>query len=537
MKLSNYHKKRRFQRTPEPRGRVAKRPGRLYVIQKHAASHLHYDFRLEHHGVLLSWALPKGPSLDPSEKRLAVHVEDHPVDYGAFEGTIPKGEYGGGTVMLWDRGHWEPHGDADAGYRAGKLSFTLHGEKLHGDWTLVRMGKANQDRKKENWLLLKARDSFARSPRTDSLLDKQSLSVKTGRTLEEIASGTSAPRRHTEKPKQSVSRRGKHARLARHPLAQLAVLVDAPPEGDRWLHEMKFDGYRMFAVVEQGKVTFRSRNDQDWTHRLSSLTDAVAELPVEQALFDGEVVVLDEKGISRFQLLQNALGRTPGTAALIYYVFDLLHLDGRDLSTLPLEERKQELRKVIPRETTKSRVRFSDHVVGNGDKAYHSACRAHLEGIISKLRDAPYRPGRGGEWVKCKCQQEQEFVIGGYSEPQGARSGFGSLLLGYYDRRRGLKYAGRVGTGFNDETLKQLTPQLKRLEQSASPFDGEPRPDRLRGVHWVKPTLVAQVHFAQWTDDGLLRQPSFQGLREDKPASKVVRERVVAHPRRQRGDK
>jgi bifunctional non-homologous end joining protein LigD len=217
---------------------------------------------------------------------------------------------------------------------------------------------------------------------------------------------------------------------------------------------------------------------------------------------------------------------------LIYYVFDLLHLDGRDLSTLPLEERKQELRKLIPRETTKSRVRFSDHVVGHGKQAYSSACRAHLEGIICKLRDAPYRPGRGGEWVKCKCQQEQEFVIGGYSEPQGTRSGFGSLLLGYYDRRHGLKYAGRVGTGFSDITLKQLTPKLKRLGQSASPFDGEPRPDRLRGVHWVKPTLVAQVHFAQWTDDGLLRQPSFQGLREDKPAKNVVRERAVARPRR-----
>ncbi len=337
-----------------------------------------------------------------------------------------------------------------------------------------------------------------------------------------------------EKNPSSSVKPGRRSSLPRHPAAQLASLVLTPPSGDEWLHELKFDGYRMFAVVDRGKVVFRSRNDQDWTHRLNSLVDSIAELPVQQAVIDGEVVVLDERGLSHFQLLQNALGRNPGDAPLLYFAFDLLYLNGRDLTSLPLERRKAELLRILPPAKAKSRVRYSEHVVGHGDAAYRGACRDGLEGIISKRRDAPYRPGRGGEWVKCKCHAEQEFVIGGYSEPSGSRSGFGSLLLGYYDRAKHFKYAGRVGTGFTEATLSRLTLLLKKLETKESPYTGEPQPDRRGVVHWVRPKLVAQIRFSNWTDEGLLRQPSFQGLRDDKPAAKVVREQAVAKPRRRR---
>jgi bifunctional non-homologous end joining protein LigD len=521
MKLADYRAKRRFTATAEPRGRVAaSKRGRSYVVQKHDASHLHYDLRLEHGGVLLSWALPKGPSLDPREKRLAVRVEDHPVEYGRFEGTIPAGQYGGGTVLLWDRGTWRPHGDPDEGLRSGKLAFTLAGEKLAGDWTLVRMRSAGGPRRtaksKENWLLIKSRDAQARPASRGDVLKRQPLSVTTGRDLDEIAAGKAKRRR----------RETSNRPPPRHPRAQLATLVAEPPTGDDWLHEIKFDGYRMLAVIDGGRVTLRSRNDQDWTRRMARLAEHLGRLPVRQAVLDGEVVVLDPRGVSRFQLLQNALGDPTRADELIYCVFDLLHLDGRDLRELPLSERKTLLRKLLPRRTRTAAIRFSDHQSGHGDKILQAACRAGLEGVISKRRDAPYRPGRGRDWLKSKCGLEQELVIGGYTDPAGSRRGFGALLLGYYDGPRGLTYAGRVGTGFDDRTLKELAAKLKRLQRATTPFERGADAARGRGVHWVEPTLVAQVKFAEWTHEGLLRQASFVGLRLDKPAEKVVRERA-----------
>lgn len=547
MSLRQYHAKRRFTKTAEPRGRVSKKVGRQFVVQKHDASHLHYDFRLELDGVLLSWALPKGPSLDSREKRLAVHVEDHPLDYADFEGTIPQGQYGGGTVMVWDRGEWEPHGDPGRDYRRGRLSFSLYGEKLHGSWNLVRMARGNRSGK-ENWLLIKSHDEHARALGRGDVLKQKPLSVKTGRDLDEIAEGRTVGRRKTPRATSSRKRRqaasdddsktasAKQSRGSRrpppsHPEAELATLVTSPPEGDEWLHEVKFDGYRMFAIIADGRVRFRSRNDQDWTRQLAELREAVTALPLRQAVLDGEVVVLDEHGISRFQLLQNALGREAGRSSLIYYVFDILHLDGRDLRELPLDERKAILHKLIPTTKQTGQVRYSDHLVGRGRKLHRTACRTHLEGLVSKRRTAPYRPGRGRDWLKSKCGHEQEFVIGGFTDPEGSRQGFGSLLLGYYDGKRGLTYAGRVGTGFSTRTLRDLTPQLKRLERSTSPFAQGTRQAAGRGVHWIKPSPVAQVRFAEWTHDGLLRQPAFLGLRLDKPAKKVVRERAVKRPR------
>jgi bifunctional non-homologous end joining protein LigD len=550
MPLQEYRRKRRFDKTAEPRGGDFKR-GRTgpttatrlsFVVQKHAASHLHYDFRLELNGVLLSWALPKGPCLDPHEKRLAVHVEDHPLEYGDFEGAIPPGQYGGGTVMVWDRGIWEPHGDPVAAYRQGKLTFTLQGKKLHGDWTLVRMRGRTTSGGKENWLLIKSQDDAAQPLAKYDVLEQLPESAKTGRSLDEIAAGTETwtngkssgrrtkratkPAPQTTRVKPTAVRR---ARFPAHPEAQLATLVDHPPSGDDWLHEIKFDGYRMFCLINRGKISFISRNGQDWTERLGSLIKPIASLDVEQAVLDGEVVVLDDEGVSRFQLLQNALGRDGGRVPLHYFVFDLLYCNGHDLMHLPLEERKQALEQLLRGKPDK--VHYSEHILGAGDELYGRACRSHWEGIISKRRSAPYQSGRGTDWLKSKCKHEQEFVVAGYSDPGGSRSGFGSLLLGYYVRGK-LTYAGRVGTGFTRRTLDDVYRQLQALKQKTNPFDRGGDLASGRDVHWVKPRLVAQIEFANWTDDNLLRQPSFQGLRDDKPARAIRREMPAAMPKK-----
>ena len=540
MGLREYKRKRHFERTPEPQGKQGPKTGHSFVIQKHAASHLHYDFRLELDGVLKSWAVPKGPSLDPSVKRLAMQVEDHPVDYGSFEGIIPQGEYGGGTVMLWDQGEWEPIGDVHDGYRSGKLKFRLAGQKLRGAWMLLRIkGRDASDKEKKQWLLFKERDEEAKPAEEGDVLEELPLSVSTGRSLEEIAAdrdwiwGAKAKtrgkaKRQAMQPRKPVADRRKPAapkvpvaKTSRMPTrvdVALATLAKEAPDGDEWLHEIKFDGYRIICRINDGHVELISRNHKDWTKRLDSLAEAVKSLPVTQAIFDGEVVALRADGVSDFQELQNAF-RDHHVDALHYYVFDLLYLNGRDLTQLPLGERKRILAGVLNEKSISPRIHLSEHVEGNGPSFFKKASDLGLEGIISKRRDGHYESGRGYGWLKVKCMQNDEFVIGGYTDPTGSRDGFGALLLGYHDKKGELHYAGKVGTGFDDRMLRALTKQLQDLHRESSPFLDRQR--ATRGIHWVEPKLVAQVAFGAWTRDGLLRHASFQGLREDKLAEEV----------------
>jgi bifunctional non-homologous end joining protein LigD len=561
MPLKEYRKKRDFSKTPEPAGGARRSPVDAYVIQKHDATRLHYDFRLQHGDVLWSWAVPKGPSLDPREKRLAVQVEDHPLDYRNFEGTIPEGEYGGGTVMIWDRGTWEPLGDPEEGDRAGKLNFVLHGEKLRGRWTLVRMSHARGRRSdKPQWLLIKDRDEEARPLSKEDILESRPESIVTGRTLEQIAAGDPPRRARKKAPKtgkrarstpkiataRAVMRRTAPPRRAATrktapPLPgavrtklpaliapQLATLVTEPPAGEGWLHELKFDGYRMLGRLDRGRVEFLSRNGKSWTQKVPELAEAVAAVGAGQALFDGEVVVLDANGVSNFQLLQNALGDPDRSVPLTYFVFDLLYLNGFDLRPVPLLERKQLLEELLGDKAGRSAaIRYSDHVAGSGAEMLRRACQAGAEGVVSKRADSTYASGRGKAWLKSKCRQGQELVLGAYTDPDGSRPGFGSLLLGYYLPDGKLTYAGRVGTGFSDQTLRDLRRRMARLESRVPPFHDYRRARGLLGVHWLKPELVAQVEFSNWTKDGLVRQAVFQGLRDDKPARAVTREKPV----------
>ena len=536
MGLAKYRKKRDFKKTAEPRGGKTKSraSGLSFVVQKHDASHLHYDFRLELDGVLKSWAVPKGPSLDPSQKRLAVEVEDHPLEYGSFEGTIPQGEYGGGTVMLWDHGPWEPLEDPQTGYRNGKLKSLLHGEKLHGEWMLVR--RHGPQTAKPQWLLFKVRDAAARDEKDFDVTEEKPLSVTTGRDLDEIAMdkkhahhGNGASKAKPAKSKPRATRRGKLS-LPASIEPQLPTLVDAAPEGDDWFHEIKFDGYRMICSVDGERVRFETRNHLDWTAKLPELVEAVGKLGLHRTILDGEVVAFDEKGVTQFQLLQNAF-RERKRQHLTFMVFDLLFLDGEDLRGLPLEERKAKLA-VLGLPTDRGRVRYVEHIDGNGPEFFEQAERRGLEGIVSKRRDRPYSSGHGMDWVKIKAHQRAEFVVGGFTEPAGSRSGFGALLVGYHDGDKKLHYAGRVGTGFSDKTLAELKARLQSLEQAKSPFfEASSGPGRMKGVHWVRPDLVAEVAFSNWTNDHLLRQPSFQGLREDKPANAVVKETATETPK------
>ncbi len=519
MTLRSYRQKRNFHHTPEPEpGRSKGDPGRTYVIQKHDASRLHYDLRLELDGVLKSWAVPKGPSLDPSRKRLAVQVEDHPVDYAGFEGTIPEEEYGGGTVMVWDRGTWEPEGDPDQGLNRGHLTFRLQGEKLQGGWNLVRMDRAS-DPEKKNWLLIKKRDAEARSDPPKDASDLDDRSVLTGRTLEEIASGEDLPKSN---PGDLFAVQGaRKAPMPDPPSPQLAVPAKQPPRGDAWLHEIKYDGYRILCVKDRGEVRLITRNRKDWSDRFPHVSRAAAALPPDSFILDGEVVVLRADGTPDFQALQNILkGRTSERAG--YYVFDLLHGEGRDLTPVPLEERKRILQRLL--KGVSPPLVFSDAIRGNGHRVYEQACRMGFEGIVSKRADSPYEPRRTRTWVKVKCVKRQEFVIGGFSEPSGARSGFGALLLGYHDDESRLVYAGRVGTGFTEKTLQGLYKKLTSLERKTSPFHNPPTGREAGSVHWVRPTLTAEVEFSGWTDDRILRQASFKGLRPDKPAEEVTLE-------------
>jgi bifunctional non-homologous end joining protein LigD len=526
MSLSVYRRKRRFRRTPEPRGasprrRASARPrakGLAYFIQKHAATRLHYDFRLELRGVLLSWAVPKGPCLDPRQRRLAVHVEDHPLEYGTFEGEIPKGQYGGGTVQLWDRGEWIPQGDAEDGYRRGRLKFRLNGVKLRGGWTLVRMGgRAGEDAK--NWLLIKENDAEAVTLESGDVTELQP---------ESVAGKKASPR---------ASAAASKATAAKFPLdtePQLATLAARVPAGADWAHEIKFDGYRILASVSGGKATLRSRRGNDWTERFAPAAAALSGLACRQAQLDGELVALDEKGRSDFQELQSAL-RTGDPGRLVYFAFDLLFLDGYDLRASPLLERKAALKKLLQASDKRggkefrARVRYADHVDGDGEGLFRNACELSLEGVVSKRKDAPYRAGRSDAWTKVKCLQEQEFVIGGFTDPGGSRQAFGALVLGVNENGR-LRYAGRVGTGFTQASLHELHEKLLPLETKSGAFDRPPTGADARGVHWVRPELVAEITFSEWTRDGILRQPSFKGLREDKTAAEVVRERPSPVP-------
>ena len=567
MSLATYRQKRDFAKTEEPAGKARRKTGNSYVIQKHDASHLHYDFRLELGGVLLSWAVPKGPSLDPSVKRLAMQTEDHPLEYGGFEGTIPQGEYGGGTVMVWDRGTWEPEGDAKEAYEKGHLSFQLHGEKLTGGWHLVKTQRPGQ--KQNTWLLFKAKDEAAK-PGDTSLLEKSASSALTGRDLTAIAAGKSAKASSNKGTRASQAKPSKASRApatraakateaskpktgaakateASKPKAgekraampariepELATLVSTTPEGDDFIHEVKFDGYRVLAHVQAGEVHLFTRGGEDWTLRMPTLHAALAKLKAKSAILDGEFVALDERGVSDFQLLQNAFSEK-SQAPLAYYVFDLLYLDGVDLRPLPLIERKAKLEELLGRSPkSQTTVRYSEHTRGNGARFFAEAAKLGLEGVVSKRASAPYRSGRGKDWQKSKSLARQEFLIVGFTEPAGGRSHLGALLLGVR-RDEQVVYSGRVGTGFSERSLEDLHRRLTPLAIEKPKLKNAPRGADARGVHWVEPTLVAEVAYTAITHDGLLRHPIFKGLREDKPARDIVLEQpraIAARARR-----
>ena len=590
---------RDFHITAEPSGAMdtakpSEEPTRQYpfCIQKHAASHLHYDFRLGWNGVLKSWAVAKGPSYVTADKRLAVQVEDHPMEYGGFEGIIPKGQYGGGTVMLWDQGTWEPqpaYPDVDAGLRNGSLKFILHGTKMKGKWALIRM-KPRPKETKPTWLLIKEHDPFERTPSDPSVTESETNSVVTGRSMEQIAASedhvwnskeTAKPgqawyRQDSKSPPQdgsgskdkavilSAARNAQSkdppgapsqaasppevgfspalpslTQLPKEPQPiflkpQLAEHAETPPSTGDWLHELKLDGYRIQARKDKKQVQLFTRTGLDWTHRMPDLAAEIARLPIPSATLDGEVVVLSPDGTTSFANLQAAF-QNDAKHHLTYFAFDLLHLDGHNPRNLPLRERKSLLTNLLANANPNT-LHLSEHLESDGPAIFREACKMRAEGIVSKRASAKYCPGRSSDWLKCKCLHEQEFVIGGFTLPGAGHTGMrgvGALLLGYYDHTHKpakLIYAGRTGTGFTVKTHKLIRDQLEALAQTTTPFEKPPAEAR-KGAHWTKPTLVAQVRFATWTADNLVRQAAFLGLREDKPAAEVTREDAAPTPR------
>ncbi len=542
--LRAYHQKRNFTRTKEPRGKLQRRTGDLFVVHKHAARRLHYDLRLELDGVLKSWAVTRGPSLSPADKRLSVRTEDHPLDYAEFEGKIPAGEYGAGSVIVWDRGRWSTEGDPHQQLAKGHLEFTLEGSKLKGRWHLVHM-RGRDKGGKENWLLIKVDDEYATTNGDAELLEAKPRSVKTGRTVEDVAGGEVRIRR---KPK-VVADDGKAPAKKKSPSAEttaptkradidvkgakpgalpgfiepaLASLVEKPPLGDRWVHEVKFDGYRLLARVDHGRVKLLTRTGLDWTSKFANLAKALAALPVVTAFLDGEVVVETEHGVPDFSALQADLseGRSDRFS---YYAFDLLHLDGKDLRGATLLDRKSALQSLLA-DTAGSVLKYSEHFTDRGDLVLKHAARLGLEGIVSKVANAPYRSGRSKAWTKAKCVESEEFVVIGYVPSTTQRGTVGSLSLATNIKGK-LTYVGRVGSGFSAAIAGDLWQRLEKIRTSAPALPVHPPVEARRNVRWVKPSLVVEVAFRNWTADNIIRHAVFKGLRPDKAAPEVVRER------------
>ncbi|HEY0447387.1 MAG TPA: DNA ligase D [Allosphingosinicella sp.] len=551
--LETYNKKRDFTKTAEPRGgfdRLSWGEGNGFMVQKHDATRLHYDLRLELDGTMKSWAVTRGPSLDPADKRLAVRTEDHPLSYATFEGTIPKGQYGGGTVMLWDRGTWtpDPRKDPRKTLEQGHLHFTLQGERMKGEWIMIRL-KPRGNERTENWILRKVEDEFAGS--SAGLTEKYLTSIKTGRTMNEIAEGkrakelkswTSPARYGAEEPSKGGGAAAKSLRRSPSPRArggssppafhepQKATLVDSVPAGSGWLHEMKYDGYRCLLALGGGEARIYTRSGLDWSGKFPEIIEAARGLEVGSALLDGEIVALDDKGNTGFSALQQAISE--GGRGLTLFLFDALQIEGEDLTGLPNIERKQRLASLVG-DGLPPFILYAEHILGQGEKLFEAMCEAGQEGIISKRADAPYRGARSKNWLKVKCTRRQEFVVIGWSASDKKSRSFRALLLGVHEDGK-LRYAGKVGTGFTVAVQQDLAEKLGRIETD-EPAAPVPRADA-RGAHWVKPRLVAEVAFAEFTAEGVVRHASFLGLRDDKKAAAVIEEKPQPLPRPAAGD-
>jgi bifunctional non-homologous end joining protein LigD len=512
-KLKEYNKKRNFENTLEPEstnigeyiGTEKPEEHLRFVVQHHLARRDHFDFRLEWNGSLLSWAVPKGPSYNNHDKRLAVQVENHPLEYRNFEGTIPKGEYGGGIVMLWDEGYWVPESNVDEGLRNGSLKFSLKGKRLKGKWALVRLKVKENEKSKDNWLLLKEKDEYAKT--VDGISDF-STSIKTGRTMTEINQGA-----EDKIIKNPIS----------HADVQLAKLVNTAPEGDNWLYELKYDGYRILAYIEDNNAKLITRNGNDLTNRFKDIASSLIDFAVGRAMIlDGEMVITDEEGKTDFQALQNYM-RNPSDQNLTYIIFDILALDGADLRERHLIDRKNML-DTLMKDAPKN-LYYSKYIKGNGNDNFVAACKLNLEGIVGKKADSVYSGTRNGDWIKLKCDKRQEFVIGGYTLSDKKTSGISSILLGFYENEN-LIYAGRAGTGFTENSMKELEIKFKSIIKKETPFKETQKSKKNEDIIWLEPIMVAEIKFAEWTKENLLRQASFKGIRTDKEPKEIVMEKA-----------